>query len=92
MEGTLVFDETVVDTNLAPDAGLYPGALVSLTATVEGPGFGDQFSANSPIGGAIGFPVNGSPIRSLGALFFGDDVLAGDALPGSAAGFASGNL
>jgi hypothetical protein len=109
VEGTLVFDETVVDTNPDPDAGSYPGALVSLTATVEGPGyvwsadagslqtfpdtgFGDQFSANSPLGGASGHPVNGYPIRSLGVLFFGEDVLAGDALPGPPAGFDVGNL
>lgn len=109
VEGTLVFDETVVDTNLDPDGGLYPGALVSLTATVEGPGyvwsadagslqtspdtfFGDQFAANSFIGDATGYPLNGYAIRSLGVLFFGDDVLAGDALPGSAAGFDEGNL
>lgn len=109
VEGTLVFDETVVDTDLDADAGVYPGALVSLTATVEGLGYtwsanggtlqtflgtssGDQFMANSWIGSASGYPVNGYPVRSLGVLFFGEDVLAGDALPGSLAGFDFGNL
>jgi hypothetical protein len=109
VEGTLVFDETVVDTNPDSDTGTYPDALVSLAVTVEGSGnvwsastgslqtfpgtgFGDQFTANSPIGGASGHPVNGYPIRTLGVLFFGEDVLSGDALPGSPAGFHFGNL
>jgi len=109
VEGTLVFDETVVDTDLDAEAGVYPGALVSLTATVEGPGYtwsanggtlqtflgtssADQFMANSWIGSASGYPLAGNPVRSLGVLFLGEGVLAGDALPGSPAGFDLGNL
>jgi hypothetical protein len=108
--GSLIFDDAVADTQPASDVGIYPGALVSLTASIPGlastwhaddgnvsaypdtPVFGDQLLANSFINDPTGPPINGYPIRSVGLILFGDDLLSSDALPGSGAHYEFGNL
>ena len=43
--GSLVYDDSVADSNPDPDTGIYPGALVSLTAAI--PGLGSRWSATN---------------------------------------------
>ena len=108
VEVTIVLDETVMDSEADPDEGRYPGAVVSLEVSLPGlvfswsadagsaatfaDGPGDQFAANGFVNDVIGSPVNGFPVRTFGVIFFGTDVLAGDALPTPATRFRTGNV
>lgn len=107
VEGSLVFDETVVDTNPDPSTGSFPGAMVSLSATLQGPDVTwstsgastlrvydttDQFVATALTHSVEGPGIDGYGIHNMHLILAGPNALDGDALPGSGAGFDEGNL